>query len=596
MARFEIPTKDTKLFIQPNRGEQFGNLYASFNLDFDSTLGKVRTSRRAIIRTDSTDDADLGLPAAFIRTSADATDRWWALCGTVLFKNTAGASPSASAFTQDAIISTPTDLTAISSDMVEFNGALIVSDSTDLNRLSTTWDAAWWITTLAQTALTGSIAHPLHVSVKSNILCIGDGNLLHTIDKNNNVRASRVILPSEFEIIWIRSNYDGTYIGARNKFQREAKAFFWDESAENYNRGYGLKDEMTFACVIKDGIPYVINGAGQLLKFTGVGFEEAAVFPVFQQPNTIWSDDYTVRRSVNRNGMAVIEGKIHINISSYLTAILASNILDNFPSGIWTYDEKQGLRHKYGLSLYRVATGTEMDYGAYLTPAAGALVPTENSQGLFLVGGTVGSSATVNVPAILYRDTAETNIRGHFITSIFESSAFEDVFKDILLTFKRFKNSGDRLIVKYRTIKNVNYPLQGVGTFTSTTVFTATTLALGDMANAVAGDEVMILRGRGAGTVTKISSVTEAGGTYTVTLAEAITNASGTMLFRMDDWTEAAIISTQGIERQGFDLDAVGTFIQLKVELRTVSGGVANMSDSPILEKIIVNSSPEMVE
>src|SRR3990167_10986940 len=102
---FSIPTKE-KLWIQPNKGESFGNLYATFNMDFDSVLGKVGTSRRVIIRTDSTDDSDLGVPWAFIRTSADSTDRWWAGCGSVLFKNTAGASPSSSNFVQDTAGST----------------------------------------------------------------------------------------------------------------------------------------------------------------------------------------------------------------------------------------------------------------------------------------------------------------------------------------------------------------------------------------------------------------------------------------------------------------------------------------------------------
>ena len=133
--------------------------------------------------------------------------------------------------------------------------------------------------------------------------------------------------------------------------------------------------------------------------------------------------------------------------------------------------------------------------------------------------------------------------------------------------------------------------MAGQGTFTSTSVFTSTA----GLSNVVAGDEVMIFHGRGAGGTYKISTITFSTPTYTVTLSEAITNASGTMFFRVADWTEAAIISTQGIERQGFDLDAQGTFIQLKVELRSVPGGTTNMSNSPILEKIVITSTPEIM-
>lgn len=596
--KFEIPTKDSKKWIQANKGDIFGNLWATFNMDFDASPGKVRVAPRLRINTDSVDNAVLGASWAFIRTLADGTDRWWAGCGGVLFK-TAGTNPT-TAFTQDNITGgagtdddSPDDLSVIISDMVEFNGWLVVSRSTNLARLvSGTWKRTWWTDTvvnggLAQALLTTSIAHPIHTSLKTNLLLIGDGNLLHTVDKYSNVKNSRVILPTEFEITWIYSNYDGTWIGARNKFNREGNVFFWDEYSENYNRKYGVKSDISFACIIKDGIPYIVNGEGQLLKFNGSGFEEVAVFPVFRQVNKRWNDAVAARQLIQKNGIAIIEDKIHILAFSRINDD-STKFMENFPSGIYIYDEKQGLRHKYALTLY---DGTEIDYGCLSTIIyPGALVPTNQSQGLFLAGGLIPSDSMTFLYAIFYRDVDDSiNKRGHFITSIFESSAFEDIFKDILLSFKRFRNSGDRIIIKYRAIKNPNYPIEGIGTWTSTTIFTTTQ----SLANASAGDEAMIIRGKGSGATTKISSITELAGTYTVTLAEAVTGVSGTLRFLIGDWTEVATISTQGIERQSFDLDVVGTFIQLKIELRSVPAGTTGAGDSPELEKIIINSSPE---
>lgn len=599
---FQIPDKNKK-WISVNKGDLYGNLAATFNMDFDTNLGKVRVSPRLQINTDDTDDADLGLPWAFIRTKAgvSATDQWWAGCGAVLFK-TAETDPTA-AFAQDAIATgdgTPTDLNASYSDMVEFNGALIVSTSTDLHRLaSASWDKSWWDTTLAQAALTSAIPHPLHVSVKTNLLCVGDGNLMHTITTTPTVSASRVILPAEFEIIWIRSSYDGTWIGARNKFNREAKIFFWDESAENYNRGYGVKSDRTLACVIKDGLPYTVNGEGQLLKFTGSGFEEVAVFPTYGQMM-----GRLLVGAVHRNGMAIIEGKIHISISSEifgLSSALDSSYgesLKNFPSGIWVFDEIQGLRHKYSFSMY---DGTENDYGCWSMNSVGALVPTDTttSQGLFLAGGLIRTTSSAIMNAIFYKDTFNSiNKRGHFITSIFESSAFEDIFKDLLVSFKRLKNSGDKIIIKYRTLKSTTHPIEARGTWTSTTTFTATvaTSYMGSVANLAVGNEVMILIGKGAGSTAKISEIAFATPTYTITLAEAIPGVTaGTMNFLASDWIEAAVISTQSIERQGFDLDVPGTWIQLKVEMRSNAGGTIGNGVSPELEKILINNTGEEV-
>lgn len=588
MPEYQTPT-ESKKWIQPNKGDVFGNLFATFNMDFDSSLGKARVAPRARINTDDGDDADLGVPLAFVRSSADGTDRYWALTSTgtagALFK-TAGTDPSA-AFTQDAIASSPTtNVNKINSDMVDFEGALIVSLTTDISRLSTTWTASWWQTTLGRTALT-NVAHPLHVTKKTNTLLIGDGQNIHAVDKNSNVRTNRVILPADFQAVWIRSNQQGTWIGARNTVGGEAEAFFWDESSENYNFSYKLKSDMAFAGVIKDGIPYTVNGEGQLLGYTGSGFEEVAVFPNFSVPNKRLNDGNTVRRNVHRNGMAVIEGKISILISSLINNIF-SNMMENFPSGIWSFDEKQGLRHKYALSLY---DGTENDYGAFILSEVGALIPTTASQGLFLAGALIHDTASVSSEAIFYRDVNDSIVkRGHFVTSTLESSAFEDVFQDLLATFKRFRSANDRIIFKYRVIKNSNYPIQGDGTWSSTTVFTTTT----SLANASAGDEAMIVRGTGSGATARISTITESAGTYTVTLAEAITGVSGTMQFLIGDWTECAIVSAQSIERQEFDLDVPGTWIQLKVELRSASGS-AGAGDSPELEMVRLRSIGEAV-
>lgn len=584
---FQIPDNERR-FIQSNKSDIFGNLFSTFGVDFDVAKGKVRASARTRQSTRSSDDADLGLPLAFKRTSADGTDRWWALCTGVLF-NTAGTDSTA-AWTQDASVSTPTGLSAISADMEVFAGSLFVSGSTNIWRNSSGWTASWWTGTLGQPALTASIAHPLHTTKKTNTFMIGDGNVIHTVNVDPSgtftIGNSRLRLPNEFQVIWIRSNYDGVWIGARNTIGGQAEAFFWDERSENYTFGFKLKSEMTFAGEIFEGILYTINGEGQLLKYNGAGFEEVAVFPVFEVFNKILDDGNLVKRCVQRNGMAVIDGKLHINIGSLINNSMGDS-MENFPGGIWTYDPDEGLRHKYSFSQY---DGIVNDYGNFICGATGALVATDVVS-LFLAGATVFTTASVSITAPFYAEATDfTALRGHFVSSLLEASSFEDTFQDLLLSFKRFASANDRIIVKYKTLKNPNYPIGfSTGTWTSTTVFTTTSVNVGSLANIAAGDEVMIIRGTGAGATARISTVTEAGGTYTITLAEAITGASGTMVYVVLDYLEAATVSTQGIDRQGFNLDAVGTFLQLKVELRSNSANAG----SPELEKLRVTNKAE---
>ena len=599
MLQFQIPTKNTKLFQQVNKGDVLGNLVATFGMDFDAVEGRARVSRRLRINADDTDDAQLGLPTAFARHGGgsgqgSATNRWWALCDTRLFY-TAGTNPSA-AFTEavsddGGTTSPPTTLTKESSDLVVFNEKLYVSDTTDINEYNNTvWDNAWWLTTLGKSALTSGILHPLAVTVKTNKLLIGDGNLIHTVDKNEKVSTSRVILPAEFRIRWIETFKEGTWIGTKHLEGGEAKVFFWDESAENYNGGYGVKSLISFAGIIKDGICYTVNQAGQLLGFDGSGFKEVAVFPIYQRDAT-WSDN-----SVRRHGMAIIDEKIHILVNSQESnAVNVADLSETFPTGIWEFDKNRGITHKYPINQY---DGTESDYGVILNlnGNVGALVATNNAQGKMLVGAGIQNApfGTNNVlEAILYLDPTDAiPKRGYFITTLFESSGFEDAFQDLLVAFKRLRSSSDKIIIKYRTVKNPNYPIYNdvAATWSDTDTFTTDE----DLANAVVGDEVLIINGLGSGTTAHISSISLVGSTYTVNLDETIPNVSGKLAFIINNWRKCATINTQSIERQGFFLDTVGTWIQLKVEMRSASGST-KAGDSPELEKIVVNSLPEAV-
>lgn len=578
--KYQIPTPD-KLWIQSNKSDVLGNLSSTWNMDFDVNKGKARVSGDSRVVSDSVDDTDLGLPWAFVRTSADGTDRWFAGCGSVLFKSTDSSPIATASYAQDAIASTPTTLSVAYSDIVEFEGALIATGLTDMWRLSTSWTVNWWTSTLAQAALTTGVPHPLHVSKKTNQLLIGDDNKVHVVSKNNNVRNGRIILPGEFEVQWIRSSPEGSWIGARNTQSNEAEAFFWDESAENYSNSHKLKSDRTFAGVIKDGVPYTVNGAGQLLRLGAEGFEEIGVFPNFQKTGKQFFSN--VGYGVHRNGMDVAYNQVHILASSRLQAV--ADVMENFPSGIWSFSEKDGLRHKHSLSIY---DGTEIDYGTFLLDLPGALktIGSVESSAIFVAGANAYSNATTILNAIFRAgNTITLNRRGHFITSIMESEGFEDTFQDLLLSFRRLLNSSDRIIIKYRTTKAANYPIYiATLTWTSTTTFTTTT----DLTNASAGDEVLVLRGRGSGAIVHISTLAEAGGTWTVTIDEAISNVSGTAVALINDWIKLATISTQSVERQSFDIDAVGTFIQLKVDMRSTGA-----SETPELEKLAVKSKPE---
>ncbi len=159
-----IPNQENKQWTKSSRGELFGSLWATKNIDLEVNRGKIRLSERIYRLFDSGDDADFEVPVKFIRTDADKTDRWWVLAqasaiGTtdgLMFKTT-GTNPL-TGWTQDAIADTPGVTTAGMTGMEIFGQAnsydrLVVARNTDLSRHNNgVWTASWWQTTFGGTA------------------------------------------------------------------------------------------------------------------------------------------------------------------------------------------------------------------------------------------------------------------------------------------------------------------------------------------------------------------------------------------------------------------------------------------------------------
>lgn len=166
--------------------------------------------------------------------------------------------------------------------------------------------------------------------------------------------------------------------------------------------------------------------------------------------------------------------------------------------------------------------------------------------------------------------------RGHFILPKLVASQKEDKFHSI--EFKHLPlGTDDEIRIKYRVIDDPNYPLDfkddgtslsdRKGTWTSTTTFTTDR----DISSAQVGDEVDIVGGVGAGTLSHITDISESSGTYTVTIDEAFAFAeSGNeMYFVIDNWKFLGTINSTN-EITGFRLDEAVSEIEFKVELRGI--------------------------
>jgi hypothetical protein len=179
--------------------------------------------------------------------------------------------------------------------------------------------------------------------------------------------------------------------------------------------------------------------------------------------------------------------------------------------------------------------------------------------------------------------------RGYYITPKIESNYIDDTWQRVYVNHKPLKND-DTIIIKCKVKDAIGYPKTSVvgdqqnptsawvGTWTDTDTFTTQL----DLSDAVAGDEIEIISGVGAGHIAHISSISVNSGTYTVNLDEAFpfAVANDQMYFMCDKWIKlGTFTASHSTNAEGYiecpitDNDALpisSKFIQFKIEMRGI--------------------------
>ncbi len=590
MSVYHIPSLEKKKWTQPNLGDFLGVLWSTFNIDLETKSGKVTVPNRTQVLYSDADDADFDKPTAVLRTKADATDRWWILSNDVLFKSTSATNY---AFAQDAITDTPTNLSHLYSDLVEFEGAMIASRAVNLERLvSGTWVNSWWTGAgqLNQAALS-TAPHPLHVF--NRVLLVADGNILHVIDRNNNVANTRITLPTYYEIRCIRSSPGKIWMGLRHKYGGNAGIAEWNGFSESYSRIHELEGVVVYAIGVKYGIPYAITNAGILYKYDGYGYQTENRLPVFKekiwQDYTIrttaeWKDAITNKYAVHWNGMEVIDDKIHILINASISGSPVQ-LLDNMRSGIWCNDSDLGLYHRFALTKFKNGV-TEQDFGTSVINRAGFLKRIPKSEGTFMCGAVINVGVGESEKNAIFRNELgeSANKVGAIITTQIHASSIQETWNKLWAKIKKFRDTNASLSIKIRSAddENVDLPFLGSATWTNNTTFTSTDT---DFAVAAVGNEVEVLTGDGAGRTAHIKSIVKVSTTYTVVLDESmgsITATSGSLV-RVQNWRKIGAFTSITKEYEEFAANEDSTWVQLKVELR-------GTKDDPELQELIINT------
>lgn len=616
-----IPNKGK--WYQPNRGEIFGNLYRTQNIDLKTNPGKMRASPRLVANTVDNDGgvSNMGVPQAF----AYLLNVYYAMCGvgtavgignpgTGTVMRSTSDSPSA-AFQNFS--GAPTDVHGLFSDMVmwaqgndgsaDIVPSLIVGTySSGVNEIKhytgTTWNNTWFTSTLAGVFTSNGgpknffegFNGNLYVTDEDKILYIPSqpefsGGYLPAVQPNTsgtkgaNTQQGTIDFLRKYNPLWGRSTSDRLWIslmtfggggGSKGYMAR------WDGTGLGPNEIYDIEAPCVLSGCALGNVMHIIDAYGRLKRFDGTSFKEIARLPVANQliemPG-IYNNATNVRW-ISHRSMYVVDGRININVNNFVSAGV---YVEDMPSGVWELDDSDPAN----LFLYHKSApcADTNDWGQQLLNTAGALYGTKRTNASYLAGFSYFSDSGATIRnGIFYDDVAHTTSRRSiFITPWLGSDQVTDAFEKIHYRFRQFV-SGSSIIGRFRTDKSATLPFVASITWTSTTTFTSTDA---NFQYASVKDEVEVVQGKGASTTAHITAIAVNAGTYTVTIVGVIGFSSGSAKVKINNYRYMGTLSKLLTSTGNIDANAKDTSIQIKTEIRD-EGGFE-------LDDITINSSSD---
>lgn len=568
-------------FYQANIGDSLasGNIWSSMNLDLETNRGVMRVSGRMISsETTATEVLLTSNPVSIISCFGD----YYMIAGGRIFK-TAGLDPD-NAWSEDTGAGYITTYDDFDSDLAVFDGKLWASSST-----------GWMTKTSATGSWTNTTANPNagmteYFRRTDRLYIVQNQDDIESIDDAGAFVTSgdytiSLTQATDNTISCLASNTDSMWIGTNNNKDdvRRASVFRWDGVSQQVSEIYHLKSTKVYSMVILNDIPYCFDNHGVLSKFTGSTFEEVGRIPMF---NGSGENDFPVgsqesfggNMAMHFNGMTVTKSGTILCLIRNLREDSIDSIPENSPSGIWEWSTEFGFVHKHGFSYTPRDSTTVTDWGQNRVGFVGALFSADaaedssNRNGTILAGVELWTDATTRgLYGIYYNDYRNfVQKKGYFVTTWIDSLQIQDKWERIWSVYRKFTESSDSIVLKYRTSEED--PVEATITWVDTTSFTTTTdiSAYGNGVspfNAEQGGEVEITRGIAGGLCAHITNISESGGVYTVTIDETATGATTTTgTARFQKWIKVNPKQEQDTNQE-FSQGAVGansTSIQVK--------------------------------
>ena len=468
---------------------------------------------------------------------------------------------------------------SISSDLLVFNDKLWATSSLYLRSKSA--DPGSWTT--VDTFLS-TVPHKMVYFKKfDRLYVVNQSTSIHSVNTSDVVATSGnytlnpgtsigyvATMVANTSFIWIGTFRDSTLASNSSTSETKGSIMQWDGFSQQVTNEFLIDAGGVLAmCVVSD-VPYALDTEGRVLKYTGYSFQEIARLPI-DRTLLINPTAFGVGHSVHFNGMVSTKNNtILININNQNNDVQA-DVNENLPSGIWELDLATGnFTHKYAPTLKHYASSTITDYGQNKINAVGAIKVNTlgsvnpNGRSTILAGfnyytdeTTVNSGIFIDSPArpsIPANGDFEGQKRGYFITTWFESSEITDNWNRVWATYRRFLNSSDKIVIKYRLNEEAPSEIQGINWISTTAFICATATDL----SVYAGYEAEILQGAGSGSSNQITTVTFSSPSYTVNFDTAIPNGgSGSAKARFQKWIKLGEITGQVLSYGSFPISSL---------------------------------------
>lgn len=567
MATYNLPNSNGQI-RQINKGDVYGELWGTFNVDLTSSPGKIKTSRQ--------------LYTSLSEAKMD-NDDLYASCiyGGYLYNILSGSRVQTIEAYRNPRISgswesgSGSPNTSGSTDATVFDNKILVTSSTNIamnsNPGTPSWDEDWWTTVVSGTALTTAVPHVMDVSnIGQETLFVTDGNLVRYY--NPTAGHSTVTLADDQVACALATDYKATFVGT---YSNSGKARVYEiyvgeqvDSVPVARNSYPVDGTAVLSMDVVDGVVYIVTDRGHIQAFNGVAFVTVGSFPFAFDSVAIDGMSVgdiaaaNIDRGIHPKGMRAYGKSLYLNVNTNNQLIddLASNPLDNddifnnvvvnerSASGVWEFDtETQVLNHRYALKY------SADQVGFHRLQNSAPILILDNQYTRILTAGRLDSARTD-----VFVENPDQVPTGYFITSEIDSNTVQEAWERFNLKIEQL-GDGDSIEIKYRTSKNHEYPAYASGTFLSANTFNTTD----DLSMVAEGDEIELIDGDNAGLMAHVTEIDESESVYSITLDRDISTAGVTCYARFQNWKLAAHTEEGQIVFTG--LGETSTYVQFKV-------------------------------